>query len=375
MWRIIAVCVAVVVFTLVRPAVAADPVPVWSADLSDKQNHRTFIDWLGYAPDGQVLVARALITKMPPGDQSRPLEVSQLVVVDVLGRRERLRLDPKVVREPRPGPPCAFHSSGLLLTADGPLIDTTDGKPVGTRNGHVAGPVGVWVSAGGREYIRIRGGEGVETTVVRGALPRPGDKQEKPRKESAAQLVAHGWRLVCAAAVTPDGTRVAVAGLGTLPADEVLTLYQFKAGDAVGLATLGRVGASHPLDVWTLQFSPDGRVLASGDPEGKLKLWDEPKPGGEWKPRATVGGPDFGVLAIAFRPDGRVLAFGTGDRKKSNVWLVDVASGKLLRSFRAGGAGGQVTSVAFSPDGKALATGLNTGRLEVWDAEALLRGD
>jgi WD40 repeat protein len=187
--------------------------------------------------------------------------------------------------------------------------------------------------------------------------------------------VAAAGQFVSAATISPDGTRLAASVNGVLLEANGLYLYQIKTGEAVGVTPLVRVEPPHRIATFALQFSPDGRALASGGADGKLKLWDLPGSGEEWKARATVGGPDMGIHAIAFRPDGRVLAFGTGDRRKPNVWLVEVPTGKVLRSFRAGGEKAQITAVAFSPDGKALATGSFSGLLEVWDADVLMRGE
>jgi WD40 repeat protein len=118
-----------------------------------------------------------------------------------------------------------------------------------------------------------------------------------------------------------------------------------------------------------LRFSQDGKTLASGSWDGTVKLWDDPPRAGEWRPRATLTGPDFTVNDLAFRPDGKVLAFTTNDSEKANVWLADVGSGKVVGSCRSGRA---ATAVAFSADGRWLATGNLDGRLEVWDANQLL---
>jgi WD40 repeat protein len=63
----------------------------------------------------------------------------------------------------------------------------------------------------------------------------------------------------------------------------------------------------HAGPVLSVAFSPDGKTLASGGSDGKIKLWD-PVTGQE---RATLEGDTDAVFSLAFRPDGRMLASGS----------------------------------------------------------------
>lgn len=113
--------------------------------------------------------------------------------------------------------------------------------------------------------------------------------------------------------------------------------------------------------LYSVAISPDGKLLATGSYDQKIKLW------------AINGGPEVrtltghngAVYGLAFRPDGKVLASASGDR---TVKLWEVASGKRLDTFS------QPTkeqyTVAFSPDGRRLVAGGVDNRIRLYAVSA-----
>lgn len=91
---------------------------------------------------------------------------------------------------------------------------------------------------------------------------------------------------------------------------------------------------SSTADVTSIAFSPDSKLLASGDSDGRVTLWSIVP--GWWKLRRMLcrlsvqTGP---VQAIAFSPDGRLLAAGGGTSTTISVKLWDVTTRKEIRSF------------------------------------------
>jgi WD40 repeat protein len=105
-----------------------------------------------------------------------------------------------------------------------------------------------------------------------------------------------------------------------------------------------------------LAYSPDGRLLASGDSGGAVKLWD-PRTRKEIAELNRLPG---NALSLAFAPDGKTLATGNlGGLNRSNVRLWDVATRKEKATFQ--GPEYAASAVAFSPDGKLLAAGGSAG--------------
>ncbi|AGP53961.1 hypothetical protein M271_11820 [Streptomyces rapamycinicus NRRL 5491] len=123
------------------------------------------------------------------------------------------------------------------------------------------------------------------------------------------------------------------------------------------MASLGPTGQAGTAE--GLAFSPDGKTLATGNSEGRVRLWDV----AGRKPRTTFTGPDSGFQTreVTFSPDGKTLA-----ATNMTGWLAmwDVAKHRQIRLLD-GVNGGE--RVAFSPDGKLFSTGTQSGSVFLWD--------
>jgi WD40 repeat protein len=152
-------------------------------------------------------------------------------------------------------------------------------------------------------------------------------------------------------AFLPDGKRVATGG-------RQARLRQWDA------ATGKEVGVSEAHDLPPLQasFSPDGKTLAVASGEPFVRLWDLTT-----GKTHLFGDRDRIVHDVAFAPDGKTLAIAADSRWPS-VW--DVASGRRLRDFL-GGAFSEDPGprVVFSADGKTLASPTSVYGIRRWDTE------
>ncbi|KAI9656850.1 MAG: hypothetical protein M1821_003489 [Bathelium mastoideum] len=145
----------------------------------------------------------------------------------------------------------------------------------------------------------------------------------------------------------------------------------------------------HTGEIKSLQFSPNGKLLASGSSNGTIKLWDlasgnlqQTLEGHLGKVELVIFSPDddgikqwniaSGILlksykiyakflCNAFSPDGKQRASGSSPWRIS-LW--DPTSGVLLRNFEKDS--DHVTSLAFSPDGTQLASGSHP-MINLWD--------
>jgi WD40 repeat protein len=158
---------------------------------------------------------------------------------------------------------------------------------------------------------------------------------------------------VRALAVSPDKSAVA-AGRGN-----EIHVYDAGSGNYVrtlvdpNLTTPDKkpVKAAHLALVDAMAFSPDGRYIASGAFQ-EVKLWDA-KTGALLQ---TIPGFADRVVTLDFSPDGKLLATGGGaPTEEGEIKIVEVPGGKVVTDIK-GGHSDTVFGVAFSPDGKLLAT-------------------
>lgn len=109
----------------------------------------------------------------------------------------------------------------------------------------------------------------------------------------------------------------------------------------------------------TLQFSPDGRWLASGSKDRYIRLWDLE---GNREPVILNGHRDE-VTAIAFSPDGRLLASGDARGELKFCLHEEAAELTAIKGFA------PIERLIFSPRGNRLA--LQTDRqIRVFNATA-----
>ena len=151
---------------------------------------------------------------------------------------------------------------------------------------------------------------------------------------------------VQAVAWSPDGSRLATAGHDSAP-----TLWDATDGR--------RLHILHGHGSWVLAaaFAPDGRTLATGGYDKTVRLWDV----ATGEPRATWTGHTGGVRTVAFAPDGRTVATGGADHEV-RIW--DAARGTTLHVLKKHTAAVRV--VAYSPDGSRLASGAEDRTLRLW---------
>ncbi len=129
---------------------------------------------------------------------------------------------------------------------------------------------------------------------------------------------------------------------------------------------IGAADSKSPLAdrVCALAFTADGKLLATGGGEpsrgGEIKLWNIAT-GELVRDMANIHS-DV-VLGLEFSPDGKFLASAAADKMAR---LTDLATGKLARTFE--GHTQHVLALSWSPDGRTLATAGADAQVKLWDA-------
>jgi WD40 repeat protein len=107
-------------------------------------------------------------------------------------------------------------------------------------------------------------------------------------------------------------------------------------------------------------FSPDGKQVASADQDGKIRIWDA----GSGVIIRTLLGHTAPVRLIRFSPNGQLLATAAED---NTVRMWDSASGKELSRAQSV----SVQRLVFSPDGRRLVTASQEGSIVLWDIDGM----
>jgi WD40 repeat protein len=133
----------------------------------------------------------------------------------------------------------------------------------------------------------------------------------------------------------------------------------------------------HTDQVFCAAITKDGRLIASGSSDRKIKLWDAasgavvrefPNPNLKGEPGQSHPG---GVYQLRFTPDEKYLvSAGPAPKNRGYVAVWTVADGKLAGSLDV--ANGPVFGLALTPDGKSLLLGCGPKVRQVAEAEAVL---
>lgn len=279
------------------------------------------LDGLAVSPDGRMLAVS------DNEGEIRLLDAQTLAVTRVLRR------------------PDGFPVTGLAFTTDGRRLVSADQIPtvaVGAR-------ITVREVSTGRVVLGFPAPDGYATAIT----------PDGSRIASAAYCCSYLWRRSMAGwhrtgygpnrGVTNfsrDGTLFAVVdnGRGTV-------LRSARTG-----AVLRRLPAASSLPAAAL--SPTGRVLATSDANGAVRLWDT----ATGRQLSALAGLSATANSLAFSPSGKLLLAAGGDGT-AIAW--DVATGQVVTDVTA--SQGPLWWAAFAPDEQTIYTAALDGTVASWD--------
>ncbi len=165
-------------------------------------------------------------------------------------------------------------------------------------------------------------------------------------------------------AISPDGKYIACSGNG-LEGDYLksgLKIFETESGKLVRLLDSF---TSRECRIAQIKFSPDGQYLATanGSSDASLTIY-ETLTGGIYRKFINIAD----IVSIAFSPNGKTIASGSTDNK---IRLYDLSTGSSTRIIE--GLPGDINDLVFSPDGQYLysLSASNTGDgLKIWEIKS-----
>jgi WD40 repeat protein len=243
-----------------------------------------------------------------------------------------------------------FSPSGKQIASGGKdglakLWDAATGSLLAICEGHTARIENLAFSPDGKLLATA----GEDCAVQIWAVPSmEGRMPQAPLKVTSLRRLNAGAAM-SAIAFSPDGRQLAVGGGDT---HEVRFWNPHTGGDP-SAAVL-----KHLTRIESIAFSADGRLLASSDGNGTIKVLDL-----EAGNVQTLPGHVGTVFRVAFAPRGQTLASAGADRT-ARIWNLNREPEHrrlpLLTS-------GHYRYLAFSPDGKLLATADVAGAVRLWE--------
>lgn len=160
------------------------------------------------------------------------------------------------------------------------------------------------------------------------------------------QLARYGRGEITDGLWTPDGSKMIVASS--------IGIWVYDTAD---MATEPMLLVRHEVPVTAVAVSADSSMIASGDTNGELVLWDLAT--GEAKFQTDTG---FSrINAIAFKPDGTQIASAASDEIK--LWNAAGAEQGLLEGHTR-----TINALFYTPDGATLISASDDNSVRLWDA-------
>jgi eukaryotic-like serine/threonine-protein kinase len=236
------------------------------------------------------------------------------------------------------------------------------------------GRVSLWNLASDREdFVLQDNGKGDAGTPNSGRLQISADGEwiaVASRKDDGASFVRI-WSLPTRSLISelPISAESPITALAISPDKRWLATYVEQKEVSIWNLETRKNTAQFPVArtngytmVGALAFSPDGRVLAIGDDEGRVRLVDV----GTWTENIALPGVflPWGVMTLNYSHDGHFLAAGSAFHDP-RIFVWDTKTGKRVAILE--GHQGFIADVSFSPDGKLLASASGDQTIKLWN--------
>jgi WD40 repeat protein len=295
--------------------------------------HTEGVNGVAFSPDGKLLVSggrdnRIMLWDVQTGELKRTFEGHENLVAGVVFSRDAKSLfsnsrdltirvwdvasgrEVKKFKRFTDGP-----SSHLSLSSDDSLIAISDKY----------GTVEIWDSKDGAILRQFKYNSNYippvafspdgETVATSGGNLIFGPVFWEVRTQRHWKSLFQHRVMICSIAWSPDARRIATGAKD----GSMLIWDMTKAVTIMGFLSIGPLLQlkGHGNAVFSVEFSPDGSLLASGSVDKTIKVWSA----STGQLLRTMEHPDF-VYDATFSPDGRILASASMD-KKIRLWRID----------------------------------------------------
>jgi serine/threonine protein kinase len=189
-------------------------------------------------------------------------------------------------------------------------------------------------------------------------------EKEPEKRPATAAVLAQELRQIrdrCSASLAAEAPESTSSDTVTLSLSKSAHQIEADRHPASGPALHASIVATltgHTGTVSAVAISPDGKTLATGGFDDRVRLWGFP----DGREGPWLSGHTGDVNAVAFSPDGKVLA-AAGDDRTVRFWYVGgIASPLPLQLDHPD----RVYSVCFSPDGKRLGRACDDFLVRLW---------
>jgi WD40 repeat protein len=156
-------------------------------------------------------------------------------------------------------------------------------------------------------------------------------------------LAAQHQQKILAAAVSPDGTKIATAS-----ADRTARIWPAPLGSTPTIL------AGHTAGLRAASFSRDGKLLLTASDDGTARLWDPSVPA-----LAPLGSQAGAVDTVSYSADGK-LVLSAGADATARLWRTDETTSQVLRHAA------RINTASFVSGGREVLTASDDGTAKLW---------